>query len=445
MSKAAVAIVGRPNVGKSTLFNRLVEKRQAIEDRTSGVTRDRIYGTVEWSGQEFTLVDTGGLTFSNDDSLEKQVQRQVEFAIEEASIILMVVDAKEGITPLDEEVASYLRRQGKKVILVANKTDPGNQEWNSYVFYQLGIGEPLPVSASHGRGIGELLDEIQQALPPEEETIVPDDMIKVAIVGKPNVGKSMLINSLVQQERAIVSEKPGTTRDNVDVLWKTGKGKIFLVDTAGIRKKSKVKEAVEYYSVIRSLKAIDRADVAVVVLDATREITEQDQRIVGYVYDAGKGLILCVNKWDLMRPEGVSPEGVSGVSMDYFQKKLRNQLSFVPFAPLKFLSALTGWKVPRLTDSIYKVEEESCKRISTSLLNELLQDALLVNPPPSREGRKARFLYATQPDTKPPGFVFFVNDPELVHFSYLRYLENRIREAFGFEGVPLRLKIKKKE
>jgi len=436
MSRRAVAIVGRPNVGKSTLFNRLVERRQAIEDKLSGVTRDRIYGRVEWSGREFSLIDTGGLTFSREGTLKKEVQRQVQFAIEEAAVILFAVDCREEVTPLDQEVASYLRKQGKKVILVANKVDPGNKDWSCYSFYQLGVGDPLPVSASHGLGIGELLDEILAALPQEDESYGAGELVKVAVVGRPNVGKSRLINTLVQKERAIVSEIPGTTRDNVDVVWDTGDSQIFLIDTAGIRKKSKVKEAVEYYSVVRSLKAVDRADVAVVVIDATRGVTEQDQKIAGYVNDAGKGLILAVNKWDLMRKDS---------SVDDFRQKVTQQLSFVSYAPIIFISALTGWKIHRLKDRILKIEAESRKRITTSILNELLQDALLVNPPPSRDGRKTRFFYATQPETKPPAFVFFVNSPELVHFSYVRYLENRLREAFGFEGVPLRLKIKKKD
>ncbi len=434
MTEPVVAIVGRPNVGKSTLFNRLVEKRQAIVDRTSGVTRDRVYGKVEWSGREFTVIDTGGLTFSKEYTLQQQVREQVEVAVKEANLVLFVVDAVQQVTSLDSEVAAYLRRYNKKVLLVANKVDPAGREEDSYIFYQLGMGDPLPVSATHGLGIGDLLDKIIEELPPGKEENAHGDPVKVAVVGKPNAGKSMLINRLVEQERSIVNEVPGTTRDNVDVLLQSGDCRLLLVDTAGIRKKSKVKESVEYYSVNRSLKAIDRSDVVLLVVDGTGEITEQDKKIAGYINDSGRGIIITVNKWDLVKEKGAN--------IDRFKSEVLQDLSFISFAPVVIISALTGWRVNRLIDRIKLVEEEHAKRISTPVLNELLQDAVLVNPPPSRKGSRARFYFVTQPDIKPPGFVFFVNDPGLVHFSYLRYLENRLREAFGFEGVPIRIKLK---
>ncbi len=425
-------------MGKSTLFNRLLERRQAIEDRASGVTRDRLYGKVEWSGSYFTLIDTGGLNLSPRNSLEDLVQRQVQFALEEAHLVLMVVDVREQVTSLDQEIAAYLRKQGKEVLLVANKLDPGKKDWQWYDFYQLGLGDPLPVSASHGRGIGELLDEVLERLPPEEEEApLKEDAIRVAVVGRPNVGKSLLVNHLLQEERAIVSDEPGTTRDYLEVKWNTGEKPIVLVDTAGLRKKSRIKKGVEFYSVVRSLKAIDRADVAVVLVDAVQGVTEQDKKIMGYVVDAGKGLVVAVNKWDLMRNQGTT--------VDDFLKRAREQLYFVSFAPFLFISALTGWRVQRLQEKIWKVEEERRKRVGTSLLNQLLQDSLMVNPPPSRRGSKVNFYYATQPEIQPPTFVIFVNEPELVPDTYLRYLENRLRESFGFEGVPLRIKVKKKE
>jgi len=433
MGQQVVAIVGRPNVGKSTLFNRLVERRQAIEDRVAGVTRDRVYGKVEWSGQEFTVIDTGGLTFL-EGSLDQQVQKQVQLAVEEADLIVFVVDAVEGDNPLDLEVASYLRRQEKKVILVANKIDPGKEIWDVYSFFKLGMGEPLPVSATHGLGVGDLLDKIKEDLPAVEREESLEGVIRVALAGRPNAGKSMLVNQMARQERSIVNEMPGTTRDNVDVQLKFNEKNLMLVDTAGIRKKSKVKAPVEYYSVIRSLRAVERSDVVLMLIDATEEITEQDKRIAGYIYDAGKAIILTVNKWDLLKGKSPDPEA--------FKRKIRQDLSFLTFAPVVFVSALTGLRVNRLPGKIIEVEQEYRKRIDTAVLNDLLQDAMLVNPPPSHKGQRVKFYYATQPETSPPGFVFFVNNPDLVHFSYVRYLENRLREAFGFTGVPVRIKLK---
>ncbi len=437
MSVPVVAIVGRPNVGKSTLFNRLTGGRTAIEDQEYGITRDRLYGKAEWRGREFTLIDTGGITFGDSCSLETQVHRQVELAVEEADFVLMLVDALEGITPLDYEIANYLRKSRKKVLLVVNKAEGSRHEWETYAFYEIGLGEPFPVSASHGLGSGDLLDKVVWELPPED---APDsclqDVIKVAVVGRPNVGKSSLINCLLGKERVIVDEEPGTTRDAIDTfLEHEGKG-LMLVDTAGLRRRSRIKENVEYYSVLRAVKAARKADVVLVVFDADAGFSEQDQRIVGIAHEAGKGLIFVLNKWDLTNPQ---EKGA-----DEYRKEIRKVFAFADYAPVLFVSALKGRGVGKITEVVQKVDEESKKRISTPLLNELLQDALLVNPPPTKKGKKANLFYVTQPHIQPPTFVFFVNDPQLIHFSYLRYLENRWREAFGFEGTPLVFKLKPK-
>ena len=439
MDNQIVAIVGRPNVGKSTLFNRLTGSRKAIEDHTAGVTRDRLYGITNWRGKDITVIDTGGMTFREDIPIDKQVQRQVDIAIEEAGVIIFVLDSVEGITHLDQEVAHYLRRTGKKTLLVANKMDHGKKDWQWYPFYELGLGEPLPVSASHGLGTGDLLDRILEELP--DEILIPDDddSIKVAVLGRPNVGKSSLINKLSgEKDRVIVHNEPGTTRDAIDVSIVYEDTKFLLVDTAGVRRRTKVKEDVEYYSVLRSLKAAKRADVVLVILDASEGFTEQDQRIAGIAHEAGKGLIFIVNKWDLVSAKE------EDLSVQY-RKKVSEVFSFAQYAPVLITSALTGRGINKLFSVIKKVEEECSKRISTGLLNELLGDAVIVNPPPSKKGQKAKLLYMTQPEIKPPTFILFVNDSKLVHFSYLRYLENRLREAFGFEGVSVKIRLKQKK
>lgn len=438
MSAQVVAIVGRPNVGKSTLFNRLTGQRVAIEDSHSGITRDRIYGQAEWQNREFTVIDTGGLTFDDDFSIESMVHRQVELAIEEASLVLLVVDAAEGLTVLDYDIANYLRRTGKNVLVVANKVDR-KSDWDPYSLYELGLGEPIAVSSSHGMGTGDLLDHVVEelAVPERGDEDQYEDYVKVAVVGRPNVGKSSLVNRLLGKERVIVSEEPGTTRDAIDVPVEQKGCKMLLMDTAGLRRRSKVKEDVEYYSVVRALKAARRAEVVLVMLDAVEGFTEQDQKIAGIAHEAGKGLIFVVNKWDLV-------SSTEKETRD-FRERVREEFAFASYAPVLLISAFTGRGVDKIGDLVVKVDAESKKRLPTALLNDLLQDALLVNPPPSKKGKKPRIFYVTQPHVQPPTFVFFANDPGLVHFSYVRYLENRLREAFGFEGVPLRLKVKPKK
>ncbi|NLI70766.1 MAG: ribosome biogenesis GTPase Der [Firmicutes bacterium] len=440
MLEPVVAIVGRPNVGKSTLFNRFTGRRTAIEDQMPGVTRDRLYGTVNWLGRNITIIDTGGVTFADGSSIETEVHRQVELAIEEASLIVFVVDVVEGLTSLDHEIAAYLRKTKKKILLVANKVDHGDREWGCYPLYELGLGDPFPVSAIHGLGTGDLLEHIFEELPPEDfaEIDEVENLIKVAVVGRPNVGKSSLINTLLGEERVIVTPQPGTTRDAIDVFVDHGGKKFLLVDTAGLRRPSKVKEDVEYYSVLRSIKAIRRADVVLVMLDASEGFAEQDQRIAGMAHEAGKGIIFLLNKWDLVKT------AEKGMARRYIDT-VHREFAFAHYAPIQFTSVLTGRGIGKLFEMIVKVDDESRKRISTAILNDFLQDVLLVNPPPTRKGRKARILYMTQPETKPPTFIIFVNEARLLHYSYLRYIENRLREAFGFEGVPLRLMVKAKK
>ncbi len=434
-----VAIVGRPNVGKSTLFNRLTVARTAIEEKVPGVTRDRLYGTAEWNGRELVIIDTGGVTFGGDDKITTLVRQQVELAVEEANIIIFLLDGREGLTALDEEIGLMLRRSGKKIIPVVNKLDEFDQDADKFSFYRLGFGDPLPLSAAHGKGTGELLDIIDNLLPPEiktEDQYRPET-VKVAVIGRPNVGKSSLINKLLGEERVIVSEIPGTTRDAIDTYFEHEEQSYLLIDTAGIRRKSKIREAVEYYSILRSLKAVQRSDLALLMIDGVDGATEQDQRLAGYVDQAGRGLILVVNKWDLVK-------GTENARAD-FVDDLERQFSFVPYAHRVFVSALSGWKLDKLYPLILKTWQEQHKRISTALLNELLEDASAVNPPPAVKGKRVRLYYMTQPAVKPPTFVIFANEPELVHFSYRRYLENRLRESFGFAGTPIIIKLKKRQ
>ena len=432
-----VAIVGRPNVGKSTLFNRLTRARTAIEEKVPGVTRDRLYGVAEWCGREFVVVDTGGITFGDSDPLAAQVRRQAELAISEAQVILLLLDGREGVTALDHDIAVQLRKSGKEIIPVVNKIDTPKGKEAIYPFFELGLGEPLAVSAAHGRGTGELLDAVCALLPPVEESLYPEDVIKVAVVGRPNVGKSSLINTILGEERVIVSEVAGTTREAVDTRFEYQGQPFVFIDTAGVRRKSKVKEAVEYYSVLRAFKAIERADLALMVLDGEEGITEQDQRLAGFIDQAGRGLIFAINKWDL------APRGEEA-RQQYLESLCRN-FAFAHYASYEFISARTGRRLQKLFPLIQQVWQEQHKRIPTSLINELVQDALLVNPPPAIKGRKLKIYYATQPSVKPPTFVFFVNDPELMHFSYRRYLENRLREAFVFSGTPIRIKARARQ
>ncbi|MFO8191998.1 MAG: ribosome biogenesis GTPase Der [Bacillota bacterium] len=439
MNKNVVAIVGRPNVGKSTLFNRLTAARTAIEEKVPGVTRDRLYGIAEWEGRNLVIIDTGGLTFGDEDRIGELVRRQVGLAVEEAVLIIFLLDGREGPTALDEEIAALLRKSGKAVLAVINKVDHHHMDEEKYNFYGLGFDQPLPISAAHGRGTGDLLTEIIRLLPYGAgfEEIYPENTLKAAVIGRPNVGKSSLINAILGEERVIVSQDPGTTRDAIDTDFIFDQQPCVLIDTAGIRRKSRVKDSVEYYSVLRSLKAVQRADLALLLLDAKEGITEQDQRLAGYVDQAGRGLILVVNKWDLQKGEEKA--------RSTFLEQVKQLLSFVPYAPVCFVSALTGWRLPSLFPAMMETWQEQHKRVTTALLNELLADALAVNPPSQVKGKRVKLFYVTQPSVKPPTFVFFTNEPELVHFSYRRYLENRLRYAFNFTGTPIVLKFKKRK
>ena len=437
MNKPLVAIVGRPNVGKSTIINGLAQKRVSIVEDIPGVTRDRIYCDVRWLNREFTLIDTGGIEFRDSkDHISNGIRQQAELAMEEADVILFVVDARAGAAADDEIIAGMLRKTGKPVVLCVNKVDSTNQEMDVYELYSLGLGDPVPVSAVNRLGFGDLLDKISEGFPEIEVDDSPD-IIRTAIVGRPNVGKSTLINSLLGYERSLVADEMGTTRDAVDSVWKY-KGKTFiLVDTAGMRRKSKIDEPLEKYSVIRSIRAIDNCDVAIFVLDANDLLTEQDKKIIGYIHEAGKGLILMVNKWDMIEKETNT--------ILSFEKEIRNGLPFAPYAPMLFGSAMTKQRIQKLGDMIYNVAEQQSMRVSTSVLNDLLEDAKIMNPPPAHAGRVAKIYYITQVGIRPPTFVMFVNDANLIHFSYIRFIENRLREAFSFEGTPIRIVVRSKK
>ena len=438
MSKAIVAIVGRPNVGKSTLFNLLANKRISIVEDTPGVTRDRLYATAEWLDKEFMMVDTGGIETMNNDVIAVSVRQQAEIAIREADVILFVCDARTGITNEDQEVANILRRSQKPIVLVINKADSPKQEMGIFEFYNLGIGEPVPISAANHLGLGDMLDAVVEKFPPtvtsgEEQD---EDEIKVALIGRPNVGKSSIFNCLVGQERSIVSDVAGTTRDAIDTPVTIDKQKYLFIDTAGMRRKARIDEPIEKYSVIRSLRAVDRSDVILMVIDAVEGVTEQDKKIVGYVHEAGKGVILVVNKWDLYKKDNSS-------TLRYTEE-LRKELVFLQYAPVVYVSALTKQRIHRLPEVISYVAEQNAMRISTSVLNQVINDATAINPPPTDKGKRLKILFSTQVKTKPPTFVIFVNYPEIMHFSYQRYLENKLRESFGFEGTPLNLIIRAK-
>ncbi|MGB9792956.1 MAG: ribosome biogenesis GTPase Der [Thermacetogeniaceae bacterium] len=434
-SKPVVAIVGRPNVGKSTLFNRLVGRRKAVVADVPGVTRDRIYNDVEWNGKIFTLVDTGGL-FLDDSEFRQEVHDQVYKAISEADVIILVVDGEVGPVPEDEEIARMLLKMRKKTIVVVNKVDDFRNSHVIYDFLVLGLGEPLPLSAIHGLNIDELLDRIVSLLP-EKSCCEEEEGIHIAVVGRPNVGKSSLINALLKEKRLIVSDIPGTTRDAVDTVLKKDDRTYILVDTAGIRRKSRISDDVEYYGVQRSLRAIDRSDVVLFVLDATQGVVEQDTKIGGYIAEAGKGLIIIINKWDLVKKEQNTK--------NMYDQLIKWRLDFLGFAPLHYVSALTGQGVDRILPLVDRVYSEYTKRISTGSLNSWLMETVYLNPPPAVKGVEVKFYYAVQAEQRPPLFVFFVNRPEMVHFSYKRYLENQLRKAYGFEGTPIRLIFRKRE
>ncbi|MGE5509506.1 MAG: ribosome biogenesis GTPase Der [Chitinophagales bacterium] len=431
-----VAIVGRPNVGKSTLFNRLTASRLAIVEATPGVTRDRLYHRCEWGKHAFVLVDTGGIDTGLDDPIAEQTRRQAELAVREADVIIFVVDGRDGLLPADEEVAELLRTSRKPVLLAVNKGEGQRPDTVKADFYVLGLGEPVVISAAHGLGTGDLLDEVVAYFPPAGKDLEDPAQTRVAVVGRPNVGKSSLVNAVLGEERVITSDLPGTTRDAIDTPFVRNGRNYVIVDTAGIRRRSSVKEAVERYSVLRAVKAISRADVVLMVLDATAGVTDQDRRIAGLGHEAGRATIIVVNKWDLVEKDEHT--------LAQYTKRLRAELAFLDYAPLIFVSAKSGKRVPQLVDLMEYVAEQQSRRIQTSHLNEVVSDAVTRHEPPSDKGRALKIFYATQASVRPPTFVFFVNDPDLFHFSYQRYLENRLREAYGFEGTPLVLKARPK-
>ncbi len=429
MAKPIVAIVGRPNVGKSTFFNKIAGKRISIVEDKPGVTRDRIYTEVEWLNVAFTLIDTGGIEPESTDIILSQMKRQAQVAIDTADVIVFMVDGKEGLISTDEEVANMLRRTGKPVLLVVNKVDSPNKSTFFYDFYSLGLGEPIAISSTNALGLGDLLDEIISLFPEDRDADYDDDIIKVAVIGKPNVGKSSLINTILGEERVIVSDVAGTTRDAIDTPFTHEEDKYVFIDTAGIRRKSRVYENVERYSVLRALTAIERAEVCLMVIDADEGVTEQDKKIAGYAHEAGKATIIVVNKWDIVEKE-------TNTMSDY-TKEIRNQLSFMLYAPILFVSAKTKQRVNKILDSIKFVSNQHSMRISTGMLNDIVGEATLLNQPPSDKGKRLKIFYATQVDVRPPKFILFINDNELAHFSYMRYIENKIRESFGFEGTPI--------
>ena len=438
MALPVVAVVGRPNVGKSTLFNKLIGVKLSIVEDTPGVTRDRIYAKCEWLSREFMLVDTGGIEPESDDVILSQMRRQAELAITKADVTILVVDLKSGVTASDMDVAAMLQKSGKPVVLCVNKCDSvGEPPMEFYEFYNLGLGEPIAVSSVHGHGTGDLLDEVLKYLPEESGEDYGEDVTKVAIIGKPNVGKSSIVNKICGEERVIVSDVAGTTRDATDTYYENSQGKFVLIDTAGIRRKSKVLEAVERYSVLRSYMAVDRADVAVIVIDATVGFTEQDSKVAGYAHEKGKACVVAVNKWDAIEKDTRT--------MDEFRKKLENDFSFMSYVPFVFISAKTGLRLGKLFETIDLVRQSQSLRVSTGVLNEILADAVAMNQPPSDKGRRLKLYYMTQIGVKPPTFVIFVNDKKLMHFSYTRYIENKIRDAFGFSGTSLKFIIREKK
>ena len=436
MTRPIVAIVGRPNVGKSTLFNRLVGERLAIIEDLPGTTRDRVYADISWGDHELTLIDTGGLEPRPDSSLRQKVQDQAEAAIEEAEVIIFMVDVLDGVTVPDSEVAEALRRSQKPLLLAVNKADNDQRRHQAFQFHELGIGEPIAISAYHGTGVSDLLDEVTARLPLPTPLEEEPGMLKIAIVGRPNVGKSMLLNAILGQERAIVSETPGTTRDAIDTVFKYDGESVLFIDTAGIRRRGRVEGGIERYSVMRSLRAISRADVAVLVTEAAEVITAQDAHIAGYIHQALKGMVLAVNKWDLASELEIDAAACT--------TEILQRLKFFPGIPILFVSALFGSGVDQVLPAAKNISLDRQKRLPTALLNEEVGRILAAHSPPSVRGRQLKVSYVTQAEVNPPTFVFFVNDPKLLHFSYQRYLENKLREAFGFSGIPLKLVFKRK-
>ena len=438
MSKPVVAIIGKPNVGKSTFFNYIVGERISIVEDTPGVTRDRIYGEATWRGRDFTLIDTGGIEPESNDVIVSQMRKQADIAVELADVIVFMTDTRAGVTASDEEIALMLKRSKKPIVLVCNKADNfGPTSPEVYEFYNLGIGTPYPVSSTNALGIGDVLDAIYELFPKEDEQDTDSETIKVAIIGKPNVGKSSLVNKILGENRVIVSDIAGTTRDAIDSHFENEHGKYVFIDTAGVRKKSKVNEKIEKYSIMRTLLAIERADVCLLMIDANEGVTEQDTKIVGHAHEAGKGIIIVVNKWDTISKENGTYE--------QYKKDVYNRLGFITYAPIIFISALTGQRVDKLFTMINNVNEQNSLRVSTATLNQVINEAISNVQPPTDKGKRLKILYGTQASTKPPTFVIFVNDKSLFHFSYERYLVNQIRNNFGLVGTPVRIIVNEKK
>lgn len=436
-NRPIVAVVGRPNVGKSTIFNKLTGTKISIVEDTPGVTRDRIFGEVEWLNKYFTIIDTGGIEPESDDIILSQMRNQAMLAVDMAHVILFVVDGKSGLTAADKEVADILRRTKKPVLLVVNKIDSKSQFDNIYDFYELGLGDPIAISGANSMGLGDLLDEVVENFPEGLNMEYDEDVIRVAITGKPNAGKSSILNNILGEERVIVSPIAGTTRDAIDTYFEKDENKFLLIDTAGIRRRSKVYENVERFSVIRSMSAVDRADVVLIVIDATEGVTEQDTKIAGIAHDEGKACIFVVNKWDLIEKDNKT--------MGNFRMSVREKFPFMTYAPILFVSAVSNQRIGKILETVVEVSAEQNKRVTTSVLNQVIGEAIMLNQPPSDKGRRLKIYYGTQTGVKPPTFNLFINDKELTHFSYTRYLENRLRENFGFEGTSIKIEYSQKK
>lgn len=436
ISRPVVAVVGRPNVGKSTIFNKFAGKRISIVENTPGVTRDRIFAEVEWLDKYFTLVDTGGIEPDSEDIILSQMRNQAMLAMDMSHVILFIVDGKAGITAADKEIAQLLRKTKKPVILVVNKIDSQSQFDNIYDFYELGFGTPFAVSGANSMGFGDLLDEIVENFPAGLDTEYEEDIIRVAITGKPNAGKSSILNKILGEERVIVSPIAGTTRDAIDTYFEKNGQKFLLIDTAGLRRKSKIYETIEKYSVIRAMSAVDRADVVLIVIDALEGVTEQDTKVAGIAHDEGKGCIFVINKWDLIEKDNKT--------MSNYTKDIKEKFPFMMYAPIVFVSAKTNQRMNKILDTVEYVSNEHSKRISTSALNEVIGETVMLNQPPSDKGRRLKIYYGTQTDIRPPKITLFINDKDLTHFSYQRYLENKIRENFGFEGTSIKFEYRQK-
>ena len=433
-----VAVVGRPNVGKSTLFNKLIGQRLSIVEDTPGVTRDRIYSKCEWRGKEFMVVDTGGIEPDSNDVILAQMRRQSELAIEKADVIVFVTDIRCGVTADDYAVAQMLLKSGKPIVLAVNKVDNlGDPPMELYEFYNLGIGDPMPISAANRLGIGDMLEKVVAEFPEDTAEEEPEDIPRIAVIGKPNTGKSSLINKLLGTDRLIVSNIAGTTRDAIDTKIKRNGREYIFIDTAGLRRKSKIKDEIERFSIIRTVAAVERCDIAVLLIDAEEGVTDQDTKIAGIAHERGKGMIIVVNKWDLIAKDTNT--------MNKMKKEIRNKLAYMPYAEILFVSALTGQRLPKLFDTIDMVEQFSCMRVQTGVLNEILTDAVAENEPPNDKGKRLKLFYMTQVSVKPPTFVLFVNSKELAHFSYIRYIENKLREAFLFTGTPIKIILRERK